>query len=85
MADWKALSSRLQDVIRKIAVQVLFTEEVKEKVLTRLNQLVNLPILDEQTERELFESIWDAIREALVDILGAEDPTKSETKLSSKK
>ena len=40
----------------------------KDQLLSNLNKKIDLPLLDEQDERELLEGIWSLFDDLLVDI-----------------
>lgn len=57
------------EFIDKFLKEQLLTPEVKLRVCTMINESVNIPLINENTEQKIFESLWDifevAIREQL--------------------
>ena len=57
----------MKDVIAKIVEEEiekrLFSEDAKEKFVKKVNDNVNIPILNEKTEQKLFEAIWEAVED----------------------
>lgn len=43
--------------------------ETKEKVVTKWNENVNIPILNESTEEKIFSAIYDSIVDVFEDVL----------------
>lgn len=56
-------------VIKKIAIQMLLNDETKEKVITALNKKINIPMIPEEMEAELMDSMYEAMQEALKDAI----------------
>jgi|TARA_Y100001938_G_scaffold40006_2_gene55389 formaldehyde-activating enzyme involved in methanogenesis len=57
----------MKDVIAKIVEEEiekrLFSEDAKEKFVKKVNDNVNIPILNEKTEQKIFEAIWEAVED----------------------
>ena len=57
----------MTDVIAKIVEEEiekrLFSEDAKEKFVKKVNDNVNIPILNEKTEQKIFEAIWEAVED----------------------
>jgi len=56
-------------VIKKIAIQILLNDDTKKKVITALNKKINIPMISEEVEAELMESMYEAMQEALTDAI----------------
>ena len=41
----------------------LFSEETKSLFVKKLNDNINIPILNEKTEQKIFEGIWEAVED----------------------
>ena len=41
----------------------------KEKVIAKWNKDINIPFLNEKTERKIFESIWESVESVLKGVL----------------
>lgn len=50
-------------LLPKLALKMIRNK--KDDILTKMNEKMNLPLLDEADERELLEGIWSAIEEAI--------------------
>jgi len=44
-------------------------DETKEKVIDKWNKDINIPFLNEKTERKIFESIWESVESVLKGVL----------------
>ena len=57
----------MKDVIAKIVEEEiekrLFSEDAKEKFVKKVNDNVNIPILNKKTEQKIFEAIWEAVED----------------------
>ena len=55
-------------IIKKLALKFLFDalDKNKDKVIASINKKLNLPLMDEQDERELFEAIYELLETILV-------------------
>jgi hypothetical protein len=60
---------KLIKVIKKIAVQMLLSKDMKSKIIKNLNKKVNIPLIDEKTEAEFLEGMYDAMQEAITDAI----------------
>lgn len=72
-SSWEKVADRLVDLLRLVAMRVVFTETMKNRVLTRLNEKVDIPILEENEEHILFDTIWSTIQEAVEEDLSDEE------------
>ncbi len=59
----ETIGDRFAAWLKKVALKVLFSDEMKRKLLVDLNGKINIPILDEKAEAELFEIMWDYMEE----------------------
>lgn len=71
---WSSISRRIQSVIVSAAIGIIFSEDTKGRVVTILNNRIDIPIMNERQEQELFEALWDAAREAVSEALDIEKP-----------
>jgi len=60
---------RFVDLLKRIALGIVFTPAMKARVISKLNEKVNIPLIGEDEERELFELIYEAVEEAIRDAL----------------
>jgi hypothetical protein len=64
--------NKLVKVLKKLAVEMVLNEETKVKIVTKLNQKVNLPLISEDTEKELIEGLYEAMQEAISEAINEE-------------
>ena len=57
--------NKLVKVLKKLAVEMVLNEETKDKIVKKLNEKVDLPLVSEATEKELIEGIYEAMQEAI--------------------
>jgi hypothetical protein len=50
-------------LLPKLAKKMILSK--KEVILTSMNKKMNLPLLDEDDERELLEGLWSALEDAI--------------------
>jgi hypothetical protein len=56
---------KLIAVIKKIAVEMILNEEMKDKIVAKLNSKINIPMVSEDREAELIEGIYESMQEAI--------------------
>ena len=56
---------KLVAVIKKIAVEMILNDEMKEKIVAKLNDKINIPMIGEETEKELIEGLYSSMQEAI--------------------
>ena len=59
--------NKLVAVIKKLAVEMILNDELKNKIVANLNKKINLPMIGEETEKELIEGLYEAMQEAITD------------------
>tara|TARA_R100000808_G_C2141239_1_gene149026 strand:+ start:353 stop:532 length:180 start_codon:yes stop_codon:yes gene_type:complete len=52
-------------VIKKLAVEMILNDEMKDKIVAKLNEKVNIPLISEDTEKELMDGLYEAMQEAI--------------------
>ena len=57
--------NKLVKVLKKLAVEMILNDETKTKIVAKLNEKVNIPLISEATEKELFEGLYEAMQEAI--------------------
>ena len=60
---------KLKDQIAGWVIAKITDPETKEKVVSKWNANVNIPILNENTEEKLFSAIYDSIVDVFEDVL----------------
>jgi len=56
---------KLVAVIKKIAVEMILNEEMKDKIVAKLNSKINIPMVSEEREAEFIEGIYESMQEAI--------------------
>ena len=55
----------------KIVAGYIFNDEMKAKMITKMNENVDIPFISEKTEAKILDAIWDSVedvvKEALID------------------
>jgi replicative superfamily II helicase len=54
------ISEHKEDIINKI-----FDDELQEKIVTKLNEHVDIPIISEKTEEKILNAIYDSIEDVV--------------------
>tara|TARA_Y100000310_G_scaffold139322_1_gene138624 strand:- start:4744 stop:4974 length:231 start_codon:yes stop_codon:yes gene_type:complete len=75
---WETLSTRLQALLASIVLKTILTDKTKDKVVTHLNSKLDIPILDEDDERELIELMWESAELAIRESVGLEEKSEGE-------
>ena len=70
------IGQRLLGFIKGVALRVLFSEDMKKRLLADLNLKVDIPILDEKAEAELFEIMWDYLHGEFKRVLSPKEITE---------
>jgi|TARA_X000001036_G_scaffold410456_1_gene422352 chorismate mutase len=60
---------KLKDQIAGWVVAKINDPETKEKVVSKWNENVNIPILNEATEEKIFSAIYDSVVDVFEDVL----------------
>ena len=53
----------------KIVAGYIFNDEMKEKLIKKMNENVDIPIISEKTEEKILTAIWDSVEEVVKDAL----------------
>jgi len=59
----------MNSVLLKLMAEHMFSEETKRKVVQKLNENVDIPIISEATEEKIIEALWATVEEALKETL----------------
>jgi len=55
----------------KIVAGYIFNDEMKEKLIKRMNDNIDIPFVSEKSEAKILDAVWDSvedvIKEALID------------------
>ena len=53
----------------KIVAGYIFNDEMKNKLIKKMNENVDIPIISEKTEEKILIDIWESVEEVLKDAL----------------
>ena len=53
----------------KIVAGYIFNDEMKEKLIKKMNENVDIPIISEKTEEKILTAIWESVEEVVKDTL----------------
>jgi hypothetical protein len=55
----------------QIVAGYIFNDEMKEKLIKRMNENVDIPFISEKTEAKILDAVWDSVedvvKKALID------------------
>ena len=50
-------------------VDAIFDEEIKDKLIKKLNSDINIPIIGEETEEKILIALYDAVEEVVKEVI----------------
>ena len=53
----------------KIVAGYIFNDEMKEKMITKMNENIDIPFISEKTEEKILVAIWESIEDVVKDAL----------------
>ena len=53
----------------KVVAGYIFNDEMKEKLIKKMNENVDIPIISEKTEEKILTAIWDSVEEVVKEAL----------------
>ena len=53
----------------KIVAGYIFNDEMKSKLIKKMNENVDIPIISEKTEEKILTAIWDSVEEVVKEAL----------------
>ena len=53
----------------KIVAGYIFNDEMKAKMITKMNENVDIPFISEKTEAKILDAIWDSVEETVKEAL----------------
>ena len=56
-------------MVGKIILEYITNEDVEKEVIQKLNDNINIPIINEKTEEKLLKAVWSTVREVLESVL----------------
>jgi|TARA_B100001939_G_C16875416_1_gene588430 imidazole glycerol phosphate synthase subunit HisF len=63
----------MNQVLLKMIADHMFNEETKDKIITKLNENVDIPIIGEGTEEKILEALYETIEAAMKEVLFKEE------------
>ena len=53
----------------KIVAGYIFNDDMKEKIIKKMNDNVDIPLISEKTEEKILNAIWDSVEEVVKEAL----------------
>jgi len=53
----------------KIVAGYIFNDEMKAKLIAKMNENVDIPFISEKTEAKILDAVWDSVEEVVKDAL----------------
>ena len=53
----------------KIVAGYIFNDEMKEKLIKKMNENVDIPMISERTEGKILNAIWESVEEVVKEAL----------------
>ena len=53
----------------KIVAGYIFNDEMKSKLIKKMNENVDIPMISEKTEEKILTAIWDSVEEVVKEAL----------------
>ena len=63
------LGQRFMDFIRKVAGRILLSDDMKERFIAKLNEKIDIPVLNEKEEAEFIGLVWETVKETVEEVL----------------
>lgn len=70
---WDKISKGLQSLLTGVVIKSILTESTKKKVVDQLNAKIDIPLLSEKDEAELIGYMWEAVEQAIKDVLKVQE------------
>tara|TARA_R100000234_G_scaffold100465_1_gene69323 strand:- start:251 stop:430 length:180 start_codon:yes stop_codon:yes gene_type:complete len=51
--------------LKEMVVDYIFNDEMKDKIIKKLNDNVDIPIISEKTEEKIITAIYDSVEEVV--------------------
>ena len=55
--------------LKEMIADYIFNDEMKEKIIKKLNDNVDVPFISEKTEEKILTAIWESVEEVVKDAL----------------
>ena len=56
-------------MIQEMIMKYLFNDDNKQKIVDELNKIVNIPIINEDTEEKIISAVYDVFEDVLGKVL----------------
>ena len=53
----------------KIVAGYIFNDEMKAKMIKKMNENIDIPFISEKTEEKILDAIWDSVEEVVKEAL----------------
>ena len=53
----------------KIVAGYIFNDEMKAKMIVKMNENIDIPFISEKTEAKILDAIWDSVEDVVKDAL----------------
>ncbi len=53
----------------KIVAGYIFNDEMKAKLIARMNENIDIPFISEKTEAKILDAVWDSVEDVVKDAL----------------
>ena len=53
----------------KIVAGYIFNDEMKAKLIARMNENIDIPFISEKTEAKILDAVWDSVEEVVKEAL----------------
>lgn len=63
----------MNSALLKMMADYMFSEDTKDNVIKKLNENVDIPIINEGTEAKIMEALYETIEAAMKEVLFKED------------
>ena len=55
--------------LQQVMIEYLFNDETKAKIIDGLNENIDIPIINEKTERKIIEAVYETVEAVMKDTL----------------
>ena len=49
----------------QIVARYIFNDEMKEKLIKKMNENVDIPFISEKTEAKILDAVWDSVEDVV--------------------
>ena len=51
--------------LKHMVVNYIFNDEMKEKLITKMNENIEIPFISEKTEAKILDAVWDSVEDVV--------------------